>query len=106
MVVSEDILTEYGQVLRYPRLLCIHRLTDAQLTEIEEAFREFSELVVPGKTPAVIEDDPDDDHLLACAVSGGTDCLVAGDDHLLRLGSYKGIPILAPAAFLARFFPD
>lgn len=106
LLVSEAILTEYGQVLCYPRLLRIHHLTDAQLTEIEEAFREFSELVIPGKTPAVIEDDPDDDHLLACAVSGGADCLVTGDDHLLRLGSYEGIPILAPAVFLARFFPD
>jgi len=31
---------------------------------------------------------------------------VTGDPHLLKLGSYKGIPILSPADFLTRFFPE
>jgi putative PIN family toxin of toxin-antitoxin system len=103
LLTSEVILSEYSRVLRYPRLVSIHRLTDAQLAEIDEAFREFTELVVPDATPAVIDDDPDGDQFLACAGSGGADCLVTGDPHLLRLGSYQGIPILSPADFLARF---
>ena len=105
LLTSEVILREYVRVLNYPRLRPVHRLADAQLVEIEESFREFTQLVEPVETPAVVEDDPDDDHFLACADYGGADCLVTGDPHLLKLGSYKGISILAPADFLTRFFP-
>lgn len=106
LIVSEAILAEYSQVLRYPRLRAIHRLADGQLDEIDDAFRELTELVEPNEVPEVVEDDPDDDHLLACSMSGKVDCLVTGDRHLLKLGSYNGIPILTPADFLARYFSD
>jgi predicted nucleic acid-binding protein len=54
----------------------------------------------------MVIDDPDDDHFLACADTGGADCLVTGAPHLLKLSSHKGIPILSPTDFLARFFPE
>ena len=44
--------------------------------------------------------DPDDDKLLETALLGRADCLVTGDQDLLVLGSYEGIPTLSPAAFL------
>ncbi len=69
-------------------------------------FRRFAELVVPKQTPAVIEEDPEDDHFLACAFYGVPDYIVSGDPHLLRLGSYEGILILSPADFLAETVPD
>ncbi len=106
LLTSEVILGEYARVLAYPRLRPVHRLTDAQLAEIDESFREFTELVEPDETPAVVEEDPDDDHFLACANSGGADCLVTGDPHLLKLEFYEGIPILSPADFVSRFFPE
>jgi putative PIN family toxin of toxin-antitoxin system len=106
LVVSEAILTEYSRVLRYPRLRELHHLSDAQLDEIDEGFREFAELVEPLLLPSVVEDDPDDNHLLACSETGQVDCLVSGDRHLLQLGAYKDIPILSPAEFLARYFAE
>jgi len=105
LVTSEVILGEYARVLNYPRLRPIHRLTDAQLAEIDEGFRELTELIEPEETPAVVKEDPDDDHFLACAGSGEADCLVTGDPHLLKLGFYQEIPILSLADFLSRFFP-
>jgi uncharacterized protein len=44
--------------------------------------------------------DPDDDKLLEIAAIGRADCLVTGDDDLLQLGSFQGIPIITPAGFL------
>lgn len=44
--------------------------------------------------------DPDDDKLLEIIVAGGADCLVTGDQDLLVLDPFQGIPILTPAAFL------
>jgi predicted nucleic acid-binding protein len=41
----------------------------------------------------MIEQDPADDLVLETAVLGRADAIVTGDNHLLRLGSYKGVEI-------------
>jgi predicted nucleic acid-binding protein len=46
--------------------------------------------------------DPDDDAVLACAVSARADLIVSGDKDLRVLGSYRGILILSAAEALAR----
>ena len=43
---------------------------------------------------------PEDDLVLATAVSGQVDYLVTGDRQILRLGMYEGVTIISPAAFL------
>lgn len=106
LIASAAVLNEYSRVLRYLRHRRAHGLTDDQLAEVDEAFRLFSRIVEPVETPAVIEQDPDDNHFLAVSAAGGADCLVTGDPHLLQLGAYEDIPILKPADFLARFFPE
>jgi hypothetical protein len=45
--------------------------------------------------------DPDDDKYLALAATGQAACIVSGDDDLLALKSFRGIPIHSPAEFLA-----
>lgn len=46
--------------------------------------------------------DPDDDKVLECAVAAAATHIVTGDRrHLLRLGYFRGIPIVTPAGFLA-----
>lgn len=44
---------------------------------------------------------PEDDLILATAVSANADYLVTGDKQLQRLGSYQGVTILSPRDFLA-----
>ena len=46
--------------------------------------------------------DPDDDVVLAAAVEGRAAVIVTGDDDLLALGAYEGIPIITPKAFAVR----
>jgi putative PIN family toxin of toxin-antitoxin system len=43
--------------------------------------------------------DPDDDKFLALAVNGHADVIISGDDDLLVLDTFRGIPIITPAAF-------
>ena len=43
--------------------------------------------------------DPDDDKFLELAVNGRADVIVSGDDDLLILDTFRGIPIITPAAF-------
>jgi len=44
--------------------------------------------------------DPRDNKFLELAVSGGAACLVSGDQDLLVLHPFRGIPIVTPRGFL------
>jgi predicted nucleic acid-binding protein len=47
-----------------------------------------------------VPDDPDDNRIVECAVKAGSDYLVTGDKHLLRVGSYGLLSIVKVAEFL------
>jgi len=47
-----------------------------------------------------IADDPDDDRILECAVAADAGAVISGDRHLLRLVSFRSIPIMSPRQFL------
>lgn len=60
--------------------------------------RRLVRLVEPADVPRVIPADPDDDHVLACAIAARAELIVSGDRHLLDLGGdYRGIHIASPA---------
>ena len=46
--------------------------------------------------------DPDDVHILACAISANTDAIVTGDNDLLTLEYFRSIPILTVRQALER----
>lgn len=49
----------------------------------------------------LIADDPDDDHVIACALVGNADCLVTYDPHFQVLGeTFEGIEIMKALPFL------
>lgn len=50
----------------------------------------------------VVEEDPDDDKFLACALELQAEYIVTGDSHL-DLESYMGITIVSPREFLKQF---
>ena len=54
---------------------------------------------------ARVSPDPDDDHVLACALAAQADLIVSGDSDLLDLKTFQGIPIVAAAEALARIAP-
>ncbi len=101
LIVSPALLAEYEDVLNRPRIQRRHGLTAAQVAAELADLARFAILVEPTEVPAVIVDDPDDDHVLAAALAGAADFIVSGDRHLLDLREYQGIRILSPAAFLA-----
>ena len=52
----------------------------------------------------IVRQDASDDKFLDCAVAGEVDYIVTGDNHLLNLEQYSGIPIITPKQFLTNLF--
>ena len=76
------------------------RLAAAGLTPIGIVgeIRRLAVMAAPVSVPRVVADDPDDDHVLACALTAQADLIVSGDKHLLNLGGhYQGSAIVTPA---------
>jgi len=44
--------------------------------------------------------DPDDDHVLACALAAAAELIVSGDTDLIELADYEGTSIISPAEAL------
>ncbi|MCF7993431.1 MAG: hypothetical protein K9L88_01135 [Chromatiaceae bacterium] len=59
-----------------------------------------ADIVRPAAVPVVVPDDPDDDAIVAAAVTGRADLIVSGDRHLLTLKEHQGIAIVRPRDFL------
>ena len=57
-------------------------------------------VVTPSRLESQICRDPDDDNILAAAVSADCDCIITGDKDLLVLKAYEGIEIFTPRDFL------
>lgn len=68
--------------------------------QIKRKVIKHAEVFQEKKIPTVIAEDPDDNHILACALAGKADCIVSGDKDLLRLKTFEGIAIVTPLEFL------
>ncbi len=105
LVISQDILKEIERVFYYPRIMKARHLDEGEVG----AFINFikKRAVILSNTPRVdvIKEDPDDNCVLACAHKAKADYIVSGDDHLLDLKEYQGIPIVTVKEFLSVIRP-
>ena len=99
LLISRPTLDELVEVLHRPRLRNKYQLSDSALRAIIRMIVARSELVHPDVQLAVCR-DPKDDKFLEVAVTGRADVIVSGDDDLLTLAPYAGIPIVLPNQFL------
>ena len=99
LVTSEHIRAEVQRHLTEDRYFA-SRLTPEQMAANLEslAVDAIQATITVGVTGVATH--PEDDLVLAVAVSAGADYLVTGDRQLLALGRYRGVAILSPRAFL------
>lgn len=103
LCTSEVLLAELLDVLGRDKFSS--RLAQAGLTPqgIVDDLRCLALVVSPASVPRVVLTDPDDDHVLAAALTGAADLIASGDKRdLLPLGSYEGMPIVTAAHALQR----
>jgi uncharacterized protein len=94
--LSLEILDEYRRVGEI--LAKDHPSID--LRPILDYVIERAEVV---SSPGLLEpvcSDPDDDKFLACALASGSNLVVSGDRHLLKVSGYRNVEIIRPREFL------
>ena len=96
LCLSQEIIEEYIEGL--------NRLGLKDKNEIQNLTKLFAEgynSIFTAKTPdiEVIEDDPDDNKFIECAVALDSKIIISGDNHLKNLKKYVDIEIMSPKKF-------
>ena len=94
LVTSETLLHELRD-----KLLSKFKFSEQDADEAVGLIRSQMTIVEPTPLDKPVCRDPDDDIVLATAISGCVDCLVTGDKDLLILKSIQAIPIVNPREF-------
>lgn len=100
LVLSPPILAGICRVLLYPRLRKKHGWGEKEVDAFLDGLRTAA-LIVPGELCVrVVAEDPTNDKYISCALEASADYIVSGEEHLKRIGNYRGIRILSPVEFL------
>jgi putative PIN family toxin of toxin-antitoxin system len=99
LLYAGSLLEELVDVLNRPRIREKYQLTDLDIQAVVSLILLRGEVVVPEERITACR-DPKDDKFLEVAVAGKADVIVSGDQDLLVLHPFAGIPIVPPAAFL------
>ena len=90
LILSPQILKEFKEVISRPKF----GFSQEQINNALKQIINVSSIVMPSIKVNIIKDDPEDNKILECAVSGKVDYIVSGDSHLLKLGEYESIKIV------------
>lgn len=96
LTVSSAILLELGRILQDK----FHFKRQEILYALHE-IRRIATVVVPKTKIDAIKNDPSDNRILECALTGQANYIVTGDKkHLRSLNQFRNIKILLPAEFI------
>ncbi len=96
---SVDIEIEIADKLRTK-----FKLPEEDVSRILLDFSGFTLPLRPNRKVTAVQDDPDDNKFIECAIESRADYIVSGDAHLLNLKEFEGIKILKASEFLERFY--
>ncbi len=98
LVVSQHILDEVGRAWTKPYWQT--RFDPNQAERALALLRRRAEVIPITAQFTGVATHSEDDLVLATAVSASADYLATGDKQLQQIGSYEGVKILSPRAFL------
>lgn len=97
---SPDLLNELANVLSRSKFATRLAPLHATVEEVVASYARLAQMVLPTSIPRVILEDPDDDVVVACAVTAQAHYVVSGDAHLLGVRRHQTIECVTPRAFL------
>ena len=96
-------MAELDVVLQRRKFATALQSAGATHEQVIAEMRVLADVIEPASLPQPVCRDPDDDHVIACAIAARADVIVSGDSDLLDLGQHQGIAILTAVQALARF---
>ena len=99
LVTSSELIEEFNLALSKPKIA--RRITDENREAVNSLIKELARIVEP-KESVLLSRDVKDDVVLECALAGDANFIVTGDDDLLVLENFCGIPIITPKIFLTK----
>lgn len=98
-VTSREILEEFKEKMLYKL-----RFESERVDKIIDEILAYSETVILTNIPKIVVEDPDDDIIMAVAITGSASHIISGDKHLLKFGQYQDISVVTASDFLSSFF--
>lgn len=100
LFTNRALLDELAATLVKKKLAKPVVATGLTVEQMLRNYRRLATLVTTRQLAQRVSRDLDDDSVLACALAVGADLIVSGDDDLLVLKHFQGIPIATPAQAL------
>jgi putative PIN family toxin of toxin-antitoxin system len=100
LCLSKSIIDEYVEVLQRLGLR-----NERELRELLSLFGHGFNIIYSAKTPELhlVEEDPNDDKFIECAVALKADFIISADKALIAIQDYMGTRIVTPKEFLDSF---
>ncbi len=96
LFTSPKLLGELFEILARPKNAQYLAKVNTTPSQVLADYMAIASIVDPKVVPRVIANDPDDDHVIAAAITANADLIITGDKrHLLALGSHQGINIVS-----------
>jgi uncharacterized protein len=96
VVASPQLLAEVADVLSREKVVA----SSYHVDKFVALLGRMATKVTPQPLPGSVPEDPDDEVVLGAALQGHASHIVTGDEHLLKLGSFRGIRIVTAAEML------
>jgi putative PIN family toxin of toxin-antitoxin system len=99
-MLAVEIIEETQRALHYPHIRERYTYTDEEIEAYGRYLLATFQIVTDLPPLAGVVRDPNDDMILACAVAAQASHVVTRDRDLLTLGTYEGMTMITPEAFL------
>ena len=98
LCLTQEIVEEYLEVLNRLGLK-----DEKEINKLTHLFAEGFNSIFTTKTSSlnIVEDDPDDNKFIECAVALNSKIIISGDKHLKDIKKYIDIEIMSPREFLS-----
>jgi putative PIN family toxin of toxin-antitoxin system len=93
---SEALLNEIRGVLQRPTFGLNKQFIQTMLSE----YSGVAKWKEPAEHFSIVQDDPNDNQFIDCAVAAKADYLITGDKHLLKLAAFRVVKIISVDGFL------
>ncbi|MBI2137721.1 putative toxin-antitoxin system toxin component, PIN family [Candidatus Woesearchaeota archaeon] len=94
LCITIEILKEVEEVIKRPKFNEVMKKAVSTPDQIMQKISSLSHLIIAPKLNTKLCRDEKDNKFLECAESAKADYIVSGDEDLLSLKEYKGIPIV------------